>query len=147
MKNPLNKRILREIKGEFGKYVVIFLFMTALIGIVSGFLVADQSLTVSYNQSFEKYNVEDGNFELAQKADAYTIKSIEEENVTLYENFYVENSTDDFESTLRIYADRKEVDKVCLLDYQRCRQGAENRWYRCSVRLLRTLSEQHGFHV
>ena len=59
MKNPLNKRILREIKGEFGKYVVIFLFMTALIGIVSGFLVADQSLTVSYNQSFEKYNVED----------------------------------------------------------------------------------------
>ena len=35
MKNPLNKRILREIKGEFGKYVVIFLFMTALIGIVS----------------------------------------------------------------------------------------------------------------
>ena len=55
MKNPLNKRILREIKGEFGKYVVIFLFMTALIGIVSGFLVADQSLTVSYNQSFEKY--------------------------------------------------------------------------------------------
>lgn len=116
MKNPLNKRILREIKGEFGKYVVIFLFMTALIGIVSGFLVADQSLTVSYNQSFEKYNVEDGNFELAQKADADTIKSIEEENVTLYENFYVENSTDDFESTLRIYADRKEVDKVCLLD-------------------------------
>ena len=116
MKNPLNKRILREIKGEFGKYVVIFLFMTALIGIVSGFLVADQSLTVSYNQSFEKYNVEDGNFELAQKADADTIKSIEEENVTLYENFYVENRTDDFESTLRIYADRKEVDKVCLLD-------------------------------
>ena len=110
MKNPLNKRILREIKGEFGKYVVIFLFMTALIGIVSGFLVADQSLTVSYNQSFEKYNVEDGNFELAQKADADTIKSIEEENVTLYENFYVENRTDDFESTLRIYANRKEVD-------------------------------------
>lgn len=113
MKNPLNKRILREIKGEFGKYVVIFLFMTALIGIVSGFLVADQSLTVSYNQSFEKYNVEDGNFELAQKADADTIKSIEEENVTLYENFYVENSTDDFESTLRIYAEKKSIKFAC----------------------------------
>ena len=41
--------------------------MTALIGIVSGFLVADQSLTVSYNQSFEKYNVEDGSLNVSNE--------------------------------------------------------------------------------
>lgn len=70
MKNPLNRRIFREIKGEAGKYMVIFLFMTALIGIVSGFLIADESLKTSYDQSFEKYNVEDGNFELAEKRTA-----------------------------------------------------------------------------
>ena len=59
MKNPLNKRILREIKGEAGKYIVIFLFMTALIAIVSGFLIAGESLKTAYDQSFEKYNVEE----------------------------------------------------------------------------------------
>lgn len=116
MKNPLNRRIFREIKGEAGKYMVIFLFMTALIGIVSGFLIADESLKTSYDQSFEKYNVEDGNFELAEKADSECISSIENEGVTLYENFYVEEDTDDFDSTLRIFADRKDVNKVCLLD-------------------------------
>lgn len=116
MKNPLNRRIFREIKGEAGKYMVIFLFMTALIGIVSGFLIADESLKTSYDRGFEKYNVEDGNFELAEKADSECIGSIEDEGVTLYENFYVEEDTDDFGSTLRIFADRKDVNKVCLLD-------------------------------
>lgn len=116
MKNPLNRRIFREIKGEAGKYIVIFLFMTALIGIVSGFLIADESLKTSYDQSFEKYNVEDGNFELAEKADSECIYSIENEGVTLYKNFYVEEDTDDFNSTLRIFADRKDVNQVCLLD-------------------------------
>lgn len=115
MKNPLNKRIFREIKEEFGKYVVIFLFMTALVGIVSGFLIADESLKTSYDQSFEKYNVEDGNFELSEKANSQIISAIEEEDVKLYENFYVEEHTDDFDSTLRIYADRKDVNKICLL--------------------------------
>ncbi len=116
MKNPLNKRILREIKSEIGKYIVIFLFMTALIGIVSGFLIAGESLQTAYDQSFEKYNVEDGNFELAEKADSECISNIEsEEDVTIFENYYVEEDTDDFDSTLRIFADRKDVNKVCLL--------------------------------
>lgn len=115
MRNPLNKRIFREIKSEIGKYAVIFLFMTALISIVSGFLIGDESLKTAYNESFEKYNVEDGNFELAQKADADTIKSIEDEKVKLFENFYIEEKTDDFDSTVRIFADRKDVNKVCLL--------------------------------
>ncbi len=115
MKNPLNKRIFREIKAEAGKYIVIFLFMTALIAIVSGFLIADESLKTAYDQSFEKYNIEDGNFELAEKADSNTIKNIENEAVSIFENFYVEENTDDFDSTLRIFTDRKDVNKVCLL--------------------------------
>jgi len=110
MKNPLNKRILREIKGEAGKYIVIFLFMTALIAIVSGFLIAGESLKTAYDQSFEKYNVEDGNFELAEKADSECISSIESEDVTPFlRNFYVEEDTDDFDSMLRIFANRKDV--------------------------------------
>lgn len=89
--------------------------MTALIAIVSGFLIAGESLKTTYDQSFEKYNVEDGNFELADKADSDTVTAIENVDVTLFENFYVEENTDDFDSTLRIFADRKDVNRVCLL--------------------------------
>ena len=38
MKNPLKKRILRELLSDPGKYLVIFLFMTATIGFVSGYV-------------------------------------------------------------------------------------------------------------
>lgn len=89
MKNPMRKRIWREIKGETGKYLVIFIFMVALIAVASGFFVADVSLKDAYDNSFEKYNIEDGNFELAQIPDDKTIKTIESENkLTLYNNFY-----------------------------------------------------------
>ena len=57
MKNPLRKRIPRELKGEFGKYLVVFLLMVLTIGFVSGFLVADGSMLKAYNESFDKYNI------------------------------------------------------------------------------------------
>ena len=44
MKNPLLKRLPRELIGDIGKYLAVFLFMTATIGFVSGFLVADDSM-------------------------------------------------------------------------------------------------------
>ena len=51
MKNPLRKRIPRELKGELGKYLVVFLLMVLTIGFVSGFLVADGSMLKAYNES------------------------------------------------------------------------------------------------
>ena len=62
MKNPLRKRLLRELRQEMGKYLVVFILMVATIGFVSGFLVADGSMLIAYDNSFEKYNIEDGNF-------------------------------------------------------------------------------------
>ena len=114
MKNPLNKRIFREIKGEAGKYFVIFVLMSAIIGIVSGFLIADESLKTAYDNSFKKYNVEDGNFELIQKADKKTISSIQKEDVKVYENFYIEEENEKNDSIVRIFKNRKKVNKVCL---------------------------------
>ena len=60
MKSPLRKRIPRELKGEFGKYLVVFLLMVLTIGFVSGFLVADGSMLKAYDESFDKYNIENG---------------------------------------------------------------------------------------
>ena len=62
MRDPLNKRFIRELKSGIGKYLVIFMLLVISIGEVSGFLVADNSLIHAYEESFEKYNVEDGNF-------------------------------------------------------------------------------------
>ena len=121
----MNKRFLRELKGELAKYIVIFVFMTAVIGLISGFLIADGSMYDTYNKSFEKYNIEDGNFELYSKAEESVIDKLEKENVTIYENFYKEENVvrhnnikndEDSQSTLRFYVNREEVDKVDLME-------------------------------
>ena len=77
MKNPLLKRLPRELIGDIGKYLAVFLFMTATIGFVSGFLVADDSMLAAYQESFEKYHIEDGNFTLEKKATDSQIKRLE----------------------------------------------------------------------
>ena len=67
MKNPLHKRYKRELRQDLGKYIAIFLFMVLSIGFISGFLVAGTSMKTAYNQSFKKYNIEDGHFILKKR--------------------------------------------------------------------------------
>ena len=114
MKNPLRKRIPRELKGEFGKYLVVFLMMVLTIGFVSGFLVADGSMLKAYNDSFDKYNIENGNFRTAEKIYSSQWKDIEAAGVKLYENYYIEEDLDNG-STMRFFKNREKVNKVCLM--------------------------------
>lgn len=116
MKSPLNKRILRELKSDLAKYIVLFLFLVSIIAFISGFLVASGSLRTAYDESFEKYNVEDGNFEYQMKAEETVLETLEESGVKIYENFYIERETKDVDSTLRIYAHREEINKACLME-------------------------------
>ena len=114
MKNPLRKRIPRELKGEFGKYLVVFLLMVLTIGFVSGFLVADGSMLKAYDESFDKYNIENGNFRTAEKVYRSQWKDIEAAGVKLYENYYIEEALDNG-STMRFFKNREQVNKVCLM--------------------------------
>lgn len=115
MKNPLIKRFPRELKAELGKWIVLFIFIAGMIGIVSGFLIGSESMVLTFNENFEKYNIEDGNFELAAQAEENLYDKFEEQGATLYENYYFEKETDDFDSTIRIFKNRTEVNKVCLM--------------------------------
>ena len=114
MKSPLRKRIPRELRAEFGKYLVVLILMISTIGFVSGFLVADGSMIQAYNEGFEKHNIEDGNFRIKKELTSSQKKDISAHNVTLYENFYIEQAVDNG-STMRFFKNRKDVNKVCLM--------------------------------
>ena len=88
MKNPLRKRLLRELVSEFGKYLVIFLFMAVTIGFVSGFLVAGDSMIQAYDESFEKYQIEDGHFEMQDELKSSLIDKLEDGNKAIYPLYY-----------------------------------------------------------
>ena len=115
MKSPLRKRIPRELKGEIGKYLVVFILMVATIGLVSGFLVADGSMIHAYNEGFEKYNIEDGNFRLGERLYRGQKEAIEDEGIKVYENYYIEDSLSNG-STMRFFKNRTDVNKVCLME-------------------------------
>lgn len=115
MKNPLIKRLPEELKSEFGKYLVIFLFIAGTIGLVSGWNVAGNSMSDAYDKGFEKYNIEDGNFELHSPADSSLIENLETDGLQIYENFYTELETEEVDSTLRIFRKREEVNLECLM--------------------------------
>ena len=115
MKNPLRKRLLRELKSEFGKYAVIFLLLAGTISFVSGFLVADGSMLKAYNDGFTKYNIEDGNFQTKKKMNKAQERSVQEFGITVYDNFYTERSLSN-DTTLRVFENRSEVNTVCLME-------------------------------
>lgn len=114
MKSPLRKRIPRELRAEFGKYLVVLILMISTIGFVSGFLVADGSMIQAYNEGFEKYNIEDGNFRVKKELTSSQEREITTNGVTLYENFYIEQAVDNG-STMRFFKNRKDVNRVCLM--------------------------------
>ena len=148
MRNPLWRRIPKELKEELGKYIVIFLFMVITTGMVSGFMVAGESMKKNYDNTFDKYNVEDGHFDLSDEASDNMKDNIEDEGVKLYDMSYYElpmskigsdsdgnsgnvegnaetkddtvnfvnDAADDGGRTLRIFAPRHDVNKMCLMD-------------------------------
>ena len=115
MKNPLFKRLPYILKDEIAKYLIIFLFMAGSIGLISGFLVADGSMIKAYNDSFDKYNIEDGHFRLNDSLSKENKKALEKEDVTIYNLNYIEEEVGS-SSTIRLFKPRNKVNQVCIMD-------------------------------
>lgn len=129
VKNPLLKRIPRELSGDWKKYLVVSLFLVLTIGYVSGMYVANGSMIKAAEEGVTKYELESGHFELKNRADAELLSAIRSGEkadvqavpVKIYENFY-RNEQEDHDSdgtvdaTIRVYAKTEDVNLACLLE-------------------------------
>lgn len=138
MRNPLLKRLPRELVHDMGKYIVIFLFMTATIGFVSGFLVADHSMKVAFDERFEDCSIEDGHFTLEDPMTADLPEKIESEDVALYENFYKE--ANDGNLTYRVYINREDINLACLMEGKFAEEDNE-------IAVDRLFAENNGIEI
>lgn len=120
MKSPLRKRIFREIRKEWKKYIVLTLLMVFMIGLASGVDVANDSMMAAIDESYEKYNIESGHFELKEKATEDLLEKMSSD-ITIYEQFY-KDSTEDFDgdgredSSVRLFKIRKDVNLACIME-------------------------------
>ncbi|MCC8111795.1 MAG: hypothetical protein LIO74_09465 [Ruminococcus sp.] len=105
MKNPLNKRIIREFRHDIGKYLVIFLFMLLLISLVSGFLVVDNSFAEIYNNSFVDQKIEDSHLSLDREAPDTVLTTLEESgDISIYPLYYFEENLQNSEKNILVYS-------------------------------------------
>ena len=115
MRNPMNRRLPRELKSDFGKYAVIFAFLVMVICVVSGFLVADNSVTKAYREGFTKYNVEDGHISFKTRPSEESLQNVAAKaDLTWYPADYFTESYKD--TKIRTFSLQKEINIPCVME-------------------------------
>lgn len=115
MKNPLNKRLFRDLKNHKGRYIAISIMLIVTISILSGFLATMESVQKGIKNNKIECKVEDGYLESFLKLHDTTLKEIEDLDIEVYENFYKDKYILD-DKKLRIYKDRKNIDMAIVTE-------------------------------
>ena len=121
MKNPLLKRLPREIKSQWKKYMVLFLMLTITIGFVSGMYVANGSMLTAIKESYTKYNIEDGHFNLKDKPTEELLGLFEEKGIKTYKQYYKDFNEDydldgQKDAKIRVFRLRDDVNGICVME-------------------------------
>lgn len=92
VRNPLLKRIPKELLGDWRKYLMVSLFLVLTIGFVSGMYVANESMMTAADEGVSKYRLEDGHFELEHQADAEVLSAIRSGEKADIKQYYLDRS-------------------------------------------------------
>lgn len=111
MKNPLIKRIPRELKSDWHKYFVIIIFMVVMIGVISGMYVGHDSMLSAIYEGREELNLEDGSFELSKEASDELIKALETGKKADVKTYYINKGNKEADEAIEASFDKtlKEV--------------------------------------
>ncbi len=95
MKNPLIKRIPKELKSDWHKYLVIIIFMVLMIGVISGMYVGHDSMLAAVYEGREELNLEDGCFELRDRASGELLSAISTGEKADVREYYINKGYDE----------------------------------------------------
>jgi len=116
MKNPLFKRLPRELLKDLVKYIIMFLFLSLPIALCAGYMIGNDSMIKTYYEGIDKYVLEDGHFITTNEMDNTLITEIEnEENIKIY-NLYYKDEASSLNHSIRIYnlSDRNNINKYSI---------------------------------
>lgn len=108
MKNPLNKRIFRELRSNIGRYGSIFIVMLMTISFISSFFIAQNSVKISYEDSHIRGKIEDGYIEFDRELSRDEEKIFEDNHIKAYKNYYLSINYKNGK-LIRLYSNRKHV--------------------------------------
>lgn len=116
MKNPLNKRLPRELRSSAGKYLSIFFLLTATIVIGSSFLSVMESVRYTLTKNQEESYIEDGQFETYQAMPFEALSHLQDLSVTVVPNPYI--TIDEYENTTKVllFSERTKLNLPALFE-------------------------------
>lgn len=105
MQRILGRRVFRELKANFFRYLALFLLIVMGMYIVVATVGGAELIIYTVGQNQEKQCMEDGEFSVFVPLSQAEIAQIEEKGVTLEKAFFMDYTME--ESTLRIFANRQ----------------------------------------
>lgn len=128
MRNPLIKRIPRELLRDLPKYLVVIIFMVFMIGVVSGMFVGHDSMMAAIESSESAGNLEDGNFEFEDKLTDDEISEIESGDMADVRQYMLdkgyEKADEEVEKAYGMAAPEEVYDKA----YEEVEKAVDDEW-------------------
>ena len=112
--SPLYKRLKREFRDNLGRYIAIMIMFVISITVIAGFLVTAASTMNAITEGTTRYKLEDGQFTVAAPLTSDQITAVEENDITIYENFCINHEIGN-DTTLRFYINRTAINLASIL--------------------------------
>ena len=100
MRNPLNKRLPRELKKNAGKYIGLFVLLVTTIMLGASFTSSIDSTVKLLEVNDRECRIEDGQFETTEPLSEELLSELNENDITVAENFY--SSVHGFDTTAKL---------------------------------------------
>lgn len=107
VRNPLLRRLPRELMGDWRKYLVVFLFLVLTIGFVSGMYVANDSMLQAARTGKADYKLESGHFELTQRASEELLQAIRTGEKADVKQYYLDEGKKELDEKFQSEFDRE----------------------------------------
>ncbi|MDE6592482.1 MAG: ABC transporter permease [Oscillospiraceae bacterium] len=113
MNRVLNKRILRDLKSNFLRYLALFLLIAMGMYIIVAMIASAETIIQGTEENAEKNHLEDGQFAVFAELTASQEREISDMGITLEKMFSFDVDMEDG-SVLRIFKNRENIDIVCV---------------------------------
>lgn len=143
MQRILRKRILRDLKKNFSRYLALSLMIVFGIYIIISLIGSADTVIVRTRASDEEHQLEDGRFRTFVPLKEEEIKELSREGISLEKLFFLDFQLED-QSSVRLFRVRKKIDRIV------CDQGREPRDQEdglLEVALEKRYCEEHNLHV
>ena len=107
----LNKRLLRELKTNFIRYLALFILILLGMYLTISIIGAADSVIDRVQKAAKANQVEDGEFSVFVPLDTDSIQKLRGKGLTIEEAFYLDFYQKD-SSILRIYKNRSEINRI-----------------------------------